>query len=228
MNVPEEQVRAGHAAYTRRSLRLYDIVVLGLTNHLIWNCPTKRLLQNYNKHITANHLDVGVGTGYFLDHCRFPSHTPRIALSDINRNSLDFAARRIARHTPETYLRNVLEPVSIAAANFDSIGINYLLHCLPGTLAAKTVILDHLKALMNPNAVLFGSTLLQDGVSRSWLARRLMAFYNKKGIFSNQHDDLNGLKQALNQRFHDVSVETVGCAALFSGRITSLDPSSTQ
>ena len=202
MNVPEEQVRAGQAVYTRRILRLYDFAVLGLTNPLIWNCPTQRLIEQYNKHISANHLDVGVGTSYFLDHCRFPSQTPRIA-----------------RHTPETYLRNVLEPISIDAANFDSVGINYLLHCLPGTIAAKTVILDHLKALMNPNAVLFGSTLLQGGVSRNWLARRLMAFYNKKGIFSNQHDDLNGLKQALNQRFHDVSVEIVGCAALFSGRI---------
>ena len=120
MNVSEEQVRAGQAVYTRRSLRLYDFVVLGLTNHLIWNCPTQRLIEQYNKHISENHLDVGVGTGYFLDHCRFPSHTPRIALSDINRNSLDFAAQRIARRTPETYLRNVLEPVSITAVNFDS------------------------------------------------------------------------------------------------------------
>jgi len=219
MNIPEEQVSAGQAVYTRRSLRLYDSVVLGLTNNLIWKCPTQRLVEHYNKHITANHLDVGVGTGYFLAHCRFPSQTPRIALSDINRNSLDFAAQRIARHTPETYLRNILEPVSIDAANFDSVGINYLLHCLPGTIASKTVTLDHLKALMNPNAVLFGSTLLQGDVSRNWLARRLMAFYNKKGIFSNQHDDLNGLKQALSQRFHDVSVEIVGCAALFSGRM---------
>ena len=186
MNVSEEQVRAGQAVYTRRNLRLYDFVVHSVSNHLVWNCPTQRLVEHYNKHITANHLDVGVGTGYFLDHCRFPSRTPRIALSDINRSSLDFAARRIARHTPETYLRNVLEPVSVDAANFDSAGINYLLHCLPGTIASKTVALDHLKALMNPNAVLFGSTLLQGGVSRNWFARRLMAFYNKKGIFSNQ------------------------------------------
>ena len=219
MNVSEERIRAGQAIYTRRNLRLYDFIVHSVSNHLVWNCPTQRLVEHYNKHVTANHLDVGVGTGYFLDHCRFPSHTPRIALADVNRNSLDFAARRIARHTPETYLRNVLEPVSIDAANFDSVGINYLLHCLPGTIASKTVILDHLKPLMNPNAVLFGSTLLQGGVSRNWLARRLMAFYNRKGIFSNRHDDLDGLKQALNQRFHDVSIETVGCAALFSGRI---------
>jgi len=219
LNVSEEQVRAGQAVYTRRSLRLYDFVVLGVTNHLIWNCPTQRLIEHYNKHVTANHLDVGVGTGYFLDHCRFPSQTPRIALSDVNQNSLAFAAQRIARYTPETYLRNVLEPLCIDAAKFDSVGINYLLHCLPGTIESKTVTLDHLKTLMNPNAVLFGSTLLQNGVSRNWFARRLMDFYNKKGIFSNRHDALHGLQQALSQRFQDVSVETVGCAALFSGRM---------
>ena len=108
---------------------------------------------------------------------------------------------------------------AIDAAKFDSVGINYLLHCLPGTIESKTVTLDHLKALMNPNAVLFGSTLLQNGVSRNWFARRLMDFYNKKGIFSNRHDALHGLQQALSQRFQDVSVETVGCAALFSGRM---------
>jgi len=46
-----------------------------------------------------------------------------------------------------------------------------------------------------------------------------MDTYNKKGIFSNQHDDLDGLKRALNQRFREVSVEVVGCVALFSGRV---------
>ena len=117
-------------------------------------------------------------------------------MSDINRNSLDFAARRIARHTPKNISATSWNPVSIAAAHFDSVGINYLLLCLPRTIAAKTVLLDHLKALMNPNAVLFGLTLFQGGVSRSWLARRLMSFYNRKGIFSNRHDDPDGLKQA--------------------------------
>jgi len=81
------------------------------------------------------------------------------------------------------------------------------------------VALGYLKALMNPNALLFGSTLLQGGVSRNWFAKRLMDTYNRKGIFSNQHDDLDGLKRALNQRFREVSVEVVGCAALFSGRV---------
>ena len=219
MDVTEEQVEAGQAVYTKRSLRYYDFVVLGVTNSLVWQCPTQRLIGHYNQYITENHLDVGVGTGFFLDNCRFPSQTPRIALLDVNQDALDFASRRIAHYTPETYLYNILEPISTDMARFDSIGINYLLHCLPGTIASKTVIFDHLKALMSSNAILFGSTLLQGGVSRNWFAKRLMDFYNKKGIFSNRHDDLDGLKQALSQRFHDVSVEVVGCAAFFSGRI---------
>ena len=218
MKVTSEQVAAGQAVYTKDTLGFYDFVVLGVSNRFIWKCPTQRLVEHYNKHVTANHLDIGVGTGYFLEHCRFPSRTPRVALMDLNQNTLEFASKRIAHHTPETYPRNVLEPISIEAAKFDSVGINYLLHCVPGSIESKAVILDHIKALANPNAVVFGSTLLQGGVSRSWIAKRLMDIYNKKGIFSNEDDNLDGLKRVLSERLKDVSVEAVGSAAVFSGR----------
>jgi 2-polyprenyl-3-methyl-5-hydroxy-6-metoxy-1,4-benzoquinol methylase len=219
MSITDEQVMAGQAVYTPRTLRVYDLVVLGISNRLLWKCPTRRLEAHYNRHVTANHLDVGVGTGYFLDHCRFPSQAPRVALMDLNSDALAFASRRIHRYQPETYCRNILAPVSVDAGRFDSVGINYLLHCIPGPMESKAVAFDHLKGLMNPDAVLFGSTLLQQGVSRSWLARRLMEVYNRKGIFSNRHDGLDGLAQALNQRFREVSIEVVGCAALFSARV---------
>lgn len=218
MSVSSEQIAAGQAVYTKRKLALYDFVVLGISNRLIWRCPTPRLVEHYNKHVTANHLDVGVGTGYFLDRCQFPSTTPRVALMDLNKNTLDFASRRIARYKPETYIRNVLELISIDAAKFDSIGVNYLLHCLPGSMDSKSAAFDHLKTLMNPGAVLFGSTLLQGGVARSRTAIRLMEMYNGKGIFSNESDDADGLRRALSQRFRSVSIEIVGCAALFSAR----------
>lgn len=219
MSVTKEQVLAGQAVYTKQTLAVYDFLVLGLSNRFIWNCSTQRLETHYNRHVTANHLDVGVGTGYFLDRCCFPSQTPRIALMDINTAALKFTARRLARYRPTQYCRNVLEPIVIDTEPFDSIGINYLLHCLPGSLDSKAVVFDHLAALMNPNAVLFGSTLLQGQVERNWFARRLMDTYNKKGIFSNQHDDLDGLTHMLRRRLRDVSIEVVGCAALFSGRV---------
>lgn len=218
MSMTEEQVLAGQAIYTKQALGAYDFVVLGVSNHFIWKCPTRRLVEHYDRHVTSNHLDVGVGTGYFLDKCRFRSPSPRVALMDLNQNTLDFASRRIARYQPETYRRNVLEPIRFDAPKFDSVGVNYLLHCIPGSIESKSVAFDHLKALMNPGAVLFGSTLLQGGVDRTWFAKRLMDIYNKKGIFSNQADDLDRLTTELRKRFSDVVVEVVGCAALFSGR----------
>jgi 2-polyprenyl-3-methyl-5-hydroxy-6-metoxy-1,4-benzoquinol methylase len=138
---------------------------------------------------------------------------------DLNFNALGFAAERIARYHPEIYRQNVLEPISLDAEKFDSVGINYLLHCLPGSVEVKSIVFDHLKTLMNPNAIIFGSTLLQGGVQQNWAAKRLMKVYNQRKIFSNRHDDLEGLKRSLSKRFRDVSIQVVGCAALFSGQV---------
>ena len=219
MSITNEQVNAGQAIYTRRTLAFYDLVVLGISNRFLWKCPTQRLVKQYNKLVTANHLDVGVGTGYFLDRCQFPSPTPRVALMDLNSETLEFCSQRISHYKPETYRQNILAPISLNTGKFDSVGMNYLLHCLPGSIESKSIAFDNLKTLMNPNAVLFGSTLLQGDVQRNWFAKRLMAVYNERGIFSNQHDNLEGLKQALSKRFREVSVEVVGCVALFSGRV---------
>lgn len=218
MNASPEQVLAGQAIYTRRTLGAYDFVVHGVSNRFFWKCPTQRLVDHYNGHVSANHLDVGVGTGYFLDRCRFPSAKPRVALMDLNQSTLDFASKRIARYQPEIYRRSVLDPIQIDAPKFDSVGINYLLHCVPGNFRSKSAAFDHLKALLNPGAVLFGATLLHGGVARNWFAKRLMDIYNSKGIFSNREDHLDDLTAELTNRFDDVSVEVVGCAALFRGR----------
>ncbi len=216
MRPTAEEVEAGQAVYSKRTLSIYDVVVLGFSNSYIWKCPSTRLEAHYNMHISANHLDIGVGTGYFLDRCRFPTDTPRVALMDLNTESLGFAANRISRFNPEGYQQNVLEPVAASIAPFDSIGLNYLFHCLPGPIAEKAIVFDHIKPLLNPGARIFGSTILQGDVSRSWAAKRLMAFYNKKGIFSNTRDNLDDLKVALEQRFDNVVVDIIGCVAVFS------------
>lgn len=218
MEITQEQVNAGQAVYTKRTLSVYDLVVLGISNKFIWKCPTPKLIEHYNQHITDNHLDVGVGTGYFLDRCTMASESPRIALMDLNQETLNYASNRITRYKPETYQRNVLEPIEFDQPLFDSVGVNYLLHCLPGTMQSKTVLFGHLHPLMNEGATVFGSTLLHNGVPRSALAKRLMAVYNKKGIFSNTHDDLDALKTGLENHFNNVDIKLIGCAAVFSAK----------
>src|SRR2546422_2229681 len=107
MDATPDQVKAGHAVYTKRFLRVYDLVVLRLSNRFIYGCPSSRLIEHYNSHVSANHLDVAVGTGFLLEKCRLPSDSPRLAFMDLNTNCLEVAGRRLARYAPESYLANV-------------------------------------------------------------------------------------------------------------------------
>lgn len=215
-----EQVAAGHAFYTRRSLAVYDLAILGYFSRLAWRCPAARIVAHYDRHVSANHLDVGVGTGYFLDRCRFPNppERPRVALMDLSPSCLEVASKRIARFEPEIISANVLEPIAYDGARFDSVGLNYLLHCLPGDMRSKGVVFDHLLALLRPGAWVFGATLLHDGVERNWFARQVMSRNNAHGIFSNSGDSLDGLRGVLSDRLTDSSVEVVGCVGIFAGR----------
>jgi SAM-dependent methyltransferase len=205
--------------YTRLVLYLYD-PVLWRNNHFAWRCPTSRILAFYNRHVGRKHLDVGVGTGYYLDRCFFPGGSPEaIGLLDLNENSLAFAARRIARHRPETFKANALEPVDLGDRRFDSIGLNYLLHCLPGTIEEKaSLVFRHLKPYLAPGGVLFGGTVLAKGVSHNRFSSHLMRSYNESGIFSNTADDLEGLRRALSGAFGTANVEVCGAVALFAAR----------
>ncbi|GAC1447981.1 MAG: class I SAM-dependent methyltransferase [Isosphaeraceae bacterium] len=214
-----EQVDAGKAVYSKAVLALYDTLVLGLTNHLVWRCPTSRLLDLYNSQVSGNHLEVGVGTGYFLDRCQFPTPQPRLVLLDLNPNCLDLTGRRVSRYHPRIVVHNLLEPIPYQGDGFGSVGMNYVLHCLPGPMHEKAIVFDHLRSLVRPGGTIFGATLLSEGVRRGFLARRLMQAYNARGIFSNSLDRLDELQEALSTRFEVSTVQVVGCAALFFARV---------
>jgi SAM-dependent methyltransferase len=209
-----QEIEAGHAVYSPMVLRSYDWFVLGLSNHIMWRCPTIELRGLYDRNISARHLDVGVGTGYFLDKARWPVSNPAITLVDLNTNSLDFAAKRIRRYEPQTVVANLLEPLP-PLEPFGSAALCYLLHCIPGAIPDKAVAFDHVRPLLAPDARIFGATILQGSVPRSRPAQALMNLYNSKGIFSNAADTLEDLETALRERFSDVKVEVKGVVALF-------------
>jgi hypothetical protein len=94
-----EVIVKAHAIYTPFMLSIYDSLVHGLSNHLAWRCPTRQLLDLYRADLSANHLEAGVGTGFFLDRVGGPE-LKRLVLLDINRNCLARAERRLARFKP--------------------------------------------------------------------------------------------------------------------------------
>lgn len=204
--------------YSKRILLIYDVGVLGFSNAFVWKCPTREIRRFYRRHASARHLDVGVGTGYFPDHCTFPTPAPALTLIDLNPNSLGAGARRLRRYHPTTILDDAATATRPATAPFDSIAITYFLHCLPGSMDDKSRVFAHLADWLAPGGVIFGTTILGAGVPHSPLARRFLGFYNRRGVFRNHEDSLEGLIGVLRDHCHSGAVRTVGSVAFFEGR----------
>ncbi len=219
--VTEAEIAEGHAIYTSFNLNFYNLVVLGLSNAIFWKCPTKRILAFYDEHVSDNHLDIGVGTGYYLDRCKFPGTTPRLGIMDINEPSLERTAQLISRYSPEVYVADLYKKDQVAAvkAPFDSIALCYLFHCMPGNLEVKTQTFEHLRAILNPGGKIFGATILgKGGAKKSALTRWRMNQLNAAGVLHNLEDDRDALEQGLARHFTDCKIEVVEHVALFSAR----------
>jgi hypothetical protein len=216
-NAFDEAVAKAHAIYTPSMLSIYDVLVHGLSNHVAWRCPTRKMVDLYRANLSGNHLEAGVGTGHFLDRAG-RREFERLVLLDINRNCLARAERQLARFKPALCEANLLAPLNLDLTPFSSVGFTYVLHCLPGRMSDKLVALDRLRPLMDQRALPFGATILGRGIAPNWAARALLDIYNEKGVFNNRDDDLESLADGLRRRFDDVHVETQGCVALFHAR----------
>jgi hypothetical protein len=221
MKVGISEVDRAHAIYARRTLALYDWWVLGFSNHRIWQCETDRIVVHYRDHLSANHLEAGPGTGSLLAEAlpALPAPPSRLALLDLNEYCLERSARRLAESAPEIHRANLLEPFQLPGAPFDSVALNYVLHCLPGKIEDKAAkVFGHLAAHLAQDGTLFGSTILGSKIRRPLAAQALMALYNAKGIFHNREDSLGGLMEALSHCFRTFNVEVRGCVVLFWGK----------
>ncbi len=210
---------AGAAVYSRFVLALYDLEVLGLELPVVFGCPARKIVDLYDRHVSDAHLDVGVGTGYFLDRCTFPVARPRLHLLDLNPNCLARTSRRIRRYGPVAHRWNVLEPFPDALPAFGSIGLSNLLHCLPGTPREKERVFRNLKPLLRPGGVLFGVTVLGKGVDATGALYRVVnRAYNRRAIFSNLEDGAPELDAALARTFASHTLDVVGAMAFFTAR----------
>lgn len=214
-----QDTEKGAAVYSPLVLKIYDAWVLGISNSYAWRCSTRKvLLPFFQQHAGRVHLDVGVGTGFYPAKAELPAST-HIALMDLNPGSLQAAQHRLNRPATELIHHDVMTPLPARMGDaFDAISLFYLLHCLPGTMADKSTVFANLKPYLKRGGVLYGATILGDEANHNGLGRKLMDVYNRKGIFGNRHDTRDGLKQALQQHFAQVSIRVEGTVALFEAR----------
>ncbi|EPG73265.1 methyltransferase domain protein [Leptospira fainei serovar Hurstbridge str. BUT 6] len=218
---PEDEyhnsVIEGQKIYSDSFLRIYDIVVLHIISRWFWRCPPDNMVRLYNENLRGNHLDIGVGTGYLLQKAKFPVSKPRISVLDLNPNTLVEARRRLSAISEDfsAYRANILEPIAIKE-KFDSIGLSFLFHCVPGQIYEKaTVAFKNLIKIRSKDGVIFGSTALYDLGQEHPLSRYGMKNLNKRGVFHNTQDTLPGLEKALAENFKDYKLYTVGAVAFF-------------
>jgi SAM-dependent methyltransferase len=205
---------AGQAGYTPFLLAIYDPWVLGFMAPAVWRSPTPPVVERYRRHLGRRHLDVGPGTGYFLEKAAPPAETV-ITLLDPNPNVLRRCARRLAAMRPTTIEADVMKPLPVAG-RFDSAALSFVLHCLRGPMSNKAVAIRNLANVLEPDGVLFGGTVLGITERHSLPARAVLRAFNSHGDFDNLRDTADGLRGILEESFRTVEVDVIGSIALFT------------
>jgi SAM-dependent methyltransferase len=206
----------GQSDYTRTLLRLYDPVILGIVAMVVWRCPTSRLVDGYRQNIRDRHLDVGPGTGYFIERSGLPDGS-RVTILDPNPNVLDHAAHHLRRLDVTAVEADVLKPLPVDAP-YESAALNLVIHCLPGPMSRKAVAIANIAAVLAPTGVLFGASVLGTAGPQTWLSRGVLAAFNRRGAFDNLGDTEDRLREILGASFAHVELESVGSIAIFAAR----------
>ncbi|EMY15232.1 methyltransferase domain protein [Leptospira weilii str. Ecochallenge] len=216
-NQYSQEVIKGQQVYTPSFLRFYDLFVLHIISRWFWRCVPQNMIDLYSRNLSGNHLDIGVGTGYLLQKAKFPVEKPIISVMDLNPNTLIESRRRLSKIAGQfnAYRANILEPVHIKE-KFDSIGLNFLFHCVPGPIRKKaSTAFENLLKIRKPNGVIFGSTGLHDLGQTHFLSKIGMKKLNRRGVFHNTEDTLPDLEAALKENFKEYELYVIGAIAFY-------------
>ncbi len=213
---PSDPAYAGQKDYGKAMLAVYDWWVMGVMSRIAWKVDIPEMVEFYREHISTNHLDVGPGTGFLIDEADLPDDA-RVVLLDPNPNVLAHASKRLARLAPETVEADVLKPLPVEGP-FDSACLANVLHCLPGPIEDKARAIEHIAAVLSPDGVLSGSTVLGDSADHNGIATSFLKAVNKRKAFDNLGDSVEGIRAILEASFEEVEVTDAGSMAYFVGR----------
>jgi SAM-dependent methyltransferase len=172
------------------------------------------VVERYRQHLGRRHLDVGPGTGYFLEKAEPPAGT-EVTLLDPNPNVLARTSRRRAAMHPTAVEADVMKPLPVGGP-FDSAALNYVLHCLRGPQPNKGVAIRNVAAVLAPDGALFGGTVLGTVERHTRSARAVLWAFNREGSFDNLNDTADGLREILDESFRSVEVDVIGSVAHFT------------
>ncbi|PKH87616.1 class I SAM-dependent methyltransferase [Colwellia sp. Bg11-28] len=202
------------SVYSKTLLSIYDVYVFKCVSPIFFRCPSKLIVEFYINNVSKNHLEVGAGTGFLLKKCRASGIIKNLSLLDLSENCLEVTKKNIKPIDVTTYKANILEPLPLQNRQFKSIGLNFVLHCVPGNFKAKGLTLLNLGDYLTDDGVIFGSTAIYD-TEQNIMAKLVMNAYNKKGIFNNRQDKKEELEEVLRSGFNNVVITQIGNVVFF-------------
>ncbi|KAI1824652.1 methyltransferase [Xylaria intraflava] len=216
---------SSYRIYTPLFLKLYQLYIIKYSLPVLWKCdPETFLVPLFTENFTTNHLDCGVGNGYFpqsaLSRIDKSCDEYSLTLLDVQEASLRSARARIESSAPKVKLRCVRAdmrestPAALAGSQFSSISMFNLLHCVPGG-NDKWRIISTYKDLLQDDGVLVGCTLLGPRHASNWFTWLNLKYLNAIGAINNSEDSEIELIRTLHENFSEVEARIVGMVFLF-------------
>ena len=199
-----------------KNIQKYDRLVNEINCEKVWKCSKKHIINNYNKNINCNHLEIGPGTGYFLKKKNLNVNLNKLTLVDVNSKILNYSKNNLKSEYSDINIlsHNLFSYEIPSKVKFNSVGINYVLHCIPGNLQTK---LDKLIFNLGNNKYnLFGASVICDPLHMNPIAEYELIFLNALGIFNNNNDTYEELNEYLNNRNLNFSLKKQGYVAIFN------------
>lgn len=183
-------------------LPVYDKLVNDINCKYIWKCHKENIFKLYKKNIKKNHLEIDTFSN--------------LHLMDINKDILLFSKKELEKNNKniKIYHHNIFQK-KFYLNNIDSIGCNYVLHCIDGNLENKIELL-HKNLITKKDVVIFGATVINIDKYQNSLAKIELDFLNYFGIFHNKEDNFENVIKYFYKNNIEFNYKIIGNVFLFS------------
>lgn len=198
-----------------KNLFAYDYLVNNINCNIVWKCNQNKIIQHYDSNITNNHIEIGPGTGYFLKKNQYNT----LQLIDINNDILEDSSKNLEAISKkiDTHCHNIFSCSSSHINPSRSIGLTYVLHCVPGKI--ENNLNTMIQNIQFDNYNLFGASVVQDPVETNILAETELLWLNRLGIFNNENDTYSGLHEYLEESGMEYNLRLEGYVAIFDIKV---------
>ena len=187
----------------------YDYFVNNINCKYVWKCDQRYIKKLYANNITNKHLEIGPGTGYFIKKYQFNN----LHLVDINQDILNNSKKNLTNNCQNIKIhnQNIFENNNKINEDITSIGMSYVLHCVPNNLDRS---IDKLvENVQTDNQItIFGSTVIPN--KKDLMAMTEIYTLNTLGIFNNINHNKEQLDYIIDK--YNGNIKHVGNVLLFN------------